>query len=64
MSPTCDNLETVGGGGIMIWGEIVGDRIIGPFKVDDGVNLTLLIILNFWTRISSNGIRPRPDLSN
>ena len=28
-----------GGGGIMIWAGIVNDRIIGPFKVDDGVKM-------------------------
>jgi len=28
-----------GGGGIMIWAGIVNDRVIGPFKVDDGVKL-------------------------
>lgn len=28
-----------GGGGIMIWAAIVGNELIGPFKVDDGVKL-------------------------
>lgn len=28
-----------GGGGIMIWAGIVNDKVIGPFKVDDGVKL-------------------------
>ena len=28
-----------GGGGIMIWAGIVDDKVIGPFKVDEGVKL-------------------------
>ena len=28
------------GGGIVIWTGIVGNKLIGPFKVDDGVTLT------------------------
>lgn len=28
-----------GGGGIMIWAGIVGDKVIGPFKLDQGVKL-------------------------
>ena len=29
-----------GGGSIMIWAGIYGDKLIGPYKVDDGVKLT------------------------
>ena len=28
-----------GGGGIMMWAGIVNDKVIGPFKVDEGVKL-------------------------
>ena len=38
---------TAGDGGIMIWGEIVGDCIIGPFKVDDGVKINCVNYTEF-----------------
>ena len=28
-----------GGGGVMIWAGIIGDQLIGPFRVPDGVKL-------------------------
>ena len=29
-----------GGGSILMWAGICGDKLIGPYKVDDGVKLT------------------------
>ena len=55
-----------GGGGIMIWAGIVNDRIIGPFKVDDGVkmnsaNYTAFLNANFftWYRAQPRGFKTK-----
>ena len=36
-----------GGGGVMIWGGIIGDALVGPFRVPEGVKLTSITYCEF-----------------
>ena len=33
-----------GGGGVMFWAGIIGNKLVGPFRVPDGVKMNALII--------------------
>ena len=36
-----------GGGGVMIWACIIGDELVGPFRVPDGLKLTAATYCEF-----------------
>ena len=36
-----------GGGGVMFWARIVGDELIGPFRVAEGVKMTAKFYIDF-----------------
>lgn len=36
-----------GGGGVMFWGAIIDNELVGPFRVADGVKMTALIYIDF-----------------
>ena len=36
-----------GGGGVMIWAGIIGDELVGPFRVPDGLKLTAATYCEF-----------------
>ncbi len=36
-----------GGGGVMFWAGIIGDKVIGPYKVEQGVYLTPMAIVSY-----------------
>ena len=53
-----------GGGGIMIWAGIVGNRMVGPFKIEEGVkinseNYTTFLDVNFfpWYRSQTRSFK-------
>ena len=46
-----------GGGGIMFWAGIIGDRLVGPFRVPEGVKLTS----NAYTAFLDNHLSPWLD---
>ena len=39
-----------GGGGVIFWARIVGDKLIGPFRVPDRVKLISVPCIDFLTR--------------
>ena len=39
-----------GGGGVMFWAGIVGETLVGPFKVPEGVKITSDAYINFLTK--------------
>ena len=36
-----------GGGGVMFWAAIIGNELIGPFRVADGVKMTAKLYVDF-----------------
>ena len=36
-----------GGGGVMLWAAIIGNELVGPFRVSDGVKMTAKVYLDF-----------------
>ena len=36
-----------GGGGVMLWAGIIGNELVGPFRVPDGVKLTAAAYIDF-----------------
>lgn len=36
-----------GGGGVMFWAAIIGDELVGPFRVADGVKMTAKLYIEF-----------------
>jgi hypothetical protein len=46
-----------GGGGVMIWGGIIGNELVGPFRVPEGVKLTSVTYCDFL----KNALEPWMD---
>ena len=36
-----------GGGGVMFWAAIIGNELVGPFRVSDGVKMTAKVYMDF-----------------
>ena len=45
------------GGGVMIWAGIINNRIVGPFRVPDGVKMCAKSYVDFLKKIFFLGIR-------